>query len=284
MTDPKILALRASIDDVDNKIITLLKERCGYVKQVGMTKKARQQAGKSFIRSGREADMVRRMYNTFRNEPFPAAAAAHLWRIIIAASLSLETSLSVSAFWSDARQDIYWLSREYFGNFTPMHKQTSARRVIADVMDEKAEVGALPLPDMTPEGNWWMKLPDDIKIFACVPFIIAGEAQPPVLLIAKLDPEATGDDVTLISIETHQDVSQGRLKALFDKCGAKVRWLGADTFPSGHRIHLVEIAGFHSQKSESLKPLSDQLSSALISLKYLGSYAVPVHYSPTTPA
>jgi chorismate mutase len=278
MTDIDITKLRASIDAVDSKIIALLKERCDYVKQVGMTKKARQQAGKSFIRSGREADMVRGMYNTFKTHPFPAPAAAHLWRIIIAASLSLETSLTISAFWSEAKQDVYWLSREYFGNFTPTVKQTTTRRVLADVMEEKAEVGALPMPDQSPEGSWWLKLPEDIKIFACVPFIMTGETVPPVLLIARVDPEPTGDDVTLISIETEADVSQSRLKAIFDKHKAQVNWLSAESFPSGHRIHLIEMKGYYKLEDEALQAVSRDVGSSLISLRHLGSYAVPIRY------
>jgi chorismate mutase / prephenate dehydratase len=278
MTDIDITGLRASIDEVDNKIIALLRERCGYVKQVGMTKKARQKAGRSFIRSGREADMVRRLFNTFSKEAFPAQAAAHLWRIIIAASLSLESSLNVSTFFSDTRQDVYWLAREYFGNFTPISRQSATRRVVADVMDEKAEVGALPMPNQSPDGEWWLKLPEDVKVFACVPFIIAGDAPPSVLLIARTDPEPTGDDITLISIETQKDVSQSRLKAIFDKHKTSVNWLSAESFPSGHRVHLIEMKGFYTLQNDVLKAITHDIDTSLIALRHLGGYAVPIRY------
>lgn len=278
MADIDITRLRASIDEVDNRIIALLNERCGFVKQVGMTKKARQQAGKSFIRSGREANMVRRMFTVFSQGEFPPQAAAHLWRIIIAASLSLETSLTVSAFFSETRQDIYWLAREYFGNFTPIHKQTATRRVVADVMDQKVEVGALPVPDQSPDGGWWQKLPDDVKIFACVPFIIQGDAPPNLLLIARLTPEETGDDVTLISIETRNEVSQNRLKTLFDQQGVAVNWLASEHFPSGHRVHLIEMKGFFELHDSPLQMVMRELDSSLVALKVLGAYASPLRY------
>ncbi len=278
MTDIDISKLRASIDAVDDKIIALLNERCGYVKQVGMTKKARQQAGKSFIRSGREADMLRRMFTVFSKEEFPAQAAAHLWRIIIAASLSLETSLNVSAFTSDAKQDVYWLAREYFGNFIPISKQSSTRRVVADVIDEKAEVGALPMPDHSTEGSWWLKLPEDVNIFACVPFIISGDTPPSVLLIARTEAEPTGDDITLISIETEQDVSQSRLKAIFDKHQTNINWLSVEKFPSGHRAHLIELKGYFKPQDEVLQSIRREIDSSLIALRHLGGYAVPIRY------
>lgn len=279
MTDIDISQLRASIDAVDNQMIALLRERCGYVKQVGMTKKARQAAGRSFIRSGREASMVRRLFAEFSaSGDFPPQAAAHLWRIIIAASLSLESALTVSAFASDARQDVYWLAREYFGNFTPISKQGSARRVIADVADDKAEVGALPMPDSTTEDSWWLKLPEDVNIFACVPFIIAGDAPPSVVLIARTAPEPTGDDITLIAIETEQDVSQSRLKAIFDRHQVQVNWLAVENFSSSHRAHLIEMKGFYALQDDVLQNIRRELDSSLIALRHLGGYATPIRY------
>lgn len=278
MADIDISELRAAIDAVDNKIIALLDERCQYVKRVGMTKKARQQAGRSFIRAGREAAMVRRMFAEFSQRAFPAQAAAHLWRIIIAASLSLESGLNVSAYAVEGKSDIYWIAREYFGNFTPISRQGSAMRVVADVKDEKAEVGALPLPDLSPEGSWWLKLPEDVKIFACVPFIIEGDAPPSVLLVAKTDPEPTGDDVTLITIETKQEVSQGRLKAAFDKHKMPVTWLASESFPSGHKIHLVELKGFCTLSDPVFQLIRSETDSQLVAIRHLGGYALPIRY------
>lgn len=279
MIDPFIKELRTKIDAVDQQIITLLRERCGYVRKVGMTKKARQESGRSFIRSGREADMVRAMYTTFADGEFPPLAAAHLWRIIIAASLSLESGLTVSSYFSEKQQDIYWLSREYFGNFTPISRQTTMRRVVADVIDNKAEVGALPVPGQAPDESWWLKLPEDVKIFACVPFIIEGDEPPSVLLLARVEPEPTGDDVTLLIVETRQDVSQSRLKAAFDKHKVGVSWLKQENFPSEHRAHLIEMKGFYTLQDTVLQELRQELGASLVAMRLLGSYAVPIRYS-----
>ena len=52
--------LRKQIDIIDDKIIDLLKERLDVVKEVGKIKHS--QGGKfSFIRSGREAEMLRNL-------------------------------------------------------------------------------------------------------------------------------------------------------------------------------------------------------------------------------
>jgi len=278
MSDQDISALRASIDALDDKIIALLAERSGIVRRVGMTKKARQEAGRSFIRSGREAAIVRRVFQAFSDNSFPPHAAAHLWRIIIAASLSLESPMTVTAFATEKQQDIFWNAREYFGNFTPITRQSTSRRVVGEIMDEKAEVGALPMPDSSPEGAWWMKLPDDVKIFACVPFILTGDTPLSALLIARTHPEPTGDDVSLVSIETAIDVSQSRLKAVFDKHNLAVQWLSAETFPSNHRVHLVEIKSYTTHADDVFASLQREIDTSLIAIRHLGGYAVPIRY------
>ena len=137
------------------------------------------------------------------------------------------------------------------------------------------------MPDQSssdPDGNWWLKLPEDVKVFACVPFIINGDAPPSVLLIARVDPERTADDNTLISVETQQDVSQSRLKAIFDRHQVGVNWLATENFASGHRAHLIEMKGYYTPQDEVLLSLTREIDSALIALKHLGSYATPIRY------
>lgn len=269
--------LRAAIDAIDKELIALLNTRSGYVKQVGAIKKNTQSQGSSFIRSGREADMVRRMLENFKDGIFPAPAAAHMWRIIISASLSLESPLTVAAFCSEPQHEIYWFAREYFGNFTPISKEPTSRRVLGEVMDGKAQVAVLPLPDDSNEGKWWLKLPDNLKIFACVPFILPKGETIKALGVAKLEPENTGDDVSLFSIETQMDVSQNRLKTTLDNHKLEARWLAAETFASGHRAHLVEIKGFITAEHAALAEVKTSIGASLLAIRHLGAYALPIH-------
>lgn len=268
--------LRAAIDAIDDTLVTLFNERSQLVKQVGEIKRKTQPAGSSFIRSGREADMVRRMMAAFRGGVFPPVAAAHMWRIIISASLSLESPLTVSVFATESQQEIYWFAREYFGNFTPISKESAARRVMGEVIDGKTQVGVLPLPENSTEGKWWLKLQGDLKIFACVPFILPKGASVKALAVAKVEPEDTGNDVSFFSIETEQDISQSRLKAMLDKHKLDVRWFAAESFSSGHKVHLIEIKSFITASHDVFREIKGDIGTALIAINWLGAYALPI--------
>ncbi|MEI7669473.1 MAG: chorismate mutase, partial [Pseudomonadota bacterium] len=139
----EISELRASIDAIDDKIITLLNERSKIVKTVGMTKKQRQKDGMAFIRSGREADVIKRIYNSFNNGIFPAEAAVHIWRMVICASLSLESQLIISVNKQDIEAIV--LANSYFGSFTPINTHASNQEVINDLISGKAEVGVFTI-------------------------------------------------------------------------------------------------------------------------------------------
>ncbi len=276
MTQPDLTALRTAIDKVDDELIALLNQRCALVKQVGKAKQATQKADAAFIRPGREAEMVRRVVKAVKGGAFPPEAAAQLWRVIISASLSLEAPLTVSAYISHASHDIYHVTREYFGGFIPITKQPSAKRVLGDVLDGKATVGALPPPDDSPDGAWWIRLPEGIRIFACAPFLVQEESPVTTLLIGKVAPESTGNDISLLSIETDGDVSQNRLHAAFEKRNLAVRWLATLSFPSGHRAHLVEIKGFHTAEDADMLAFKQDIGASLLAIASIGAYAAPI--------
>ncbi len=279
MSHEDIQKLRASIDAIDDRIIDLLNERSGYVKQVGMTKKKRAADGKAFIRSGREAELVRRIYRKLESGVFPPQAAAQIWRLIICASLSLESQLTITAYAPESHSEIYALAQDYFGSFTSVAKQPTAKRVLGDVIDGKAEVGVLPLPDDTPEGSWWPRMPEGLRVFACLPFVLAKGAEIKALAVAKVDPEPTGDDISYVSLETDMDVSQSRLKAAFDKQKLEVHWRAVESFASGHRAHLVEIKGFISPQDSTMRALTKEIGASLLAINPIGAYATPLIYA-----
>jgi chorismate mutase len=268
--------LRARIDALDEELIALLNQRSKFVLQVGAIKKSTQAEGVSFIRSGREADMVRRMLDAFKGGTFPAPAAAHMWRIIISASLSLESPLTVAAYCPEPQHEIYWFAREYFGNFTPISKEPTARRILGEVIDGKAQVGVLPLPDDSAEGKWWLKIPGNLKIFACIPFILPKGGEIKALAVAKVEPEDTGNDLSFFRIETVSDVSQSRLKAIIDKQKLDARWLAVESFASGHRVHLIEIKGFITAHHDFVREIKGALGTSLVAIEWLGAYALPI--------
>jgi chorismate mutase len=257
-----ISELRITIDAIDDKIIELFNERSSVVKNVGIFKKRNLATNECFIRSGREAEVVRRIYHKFKDGVFPAKFATDMWRMVICASLSLETELTISVYESDA--DMYWLVREYFGHFTPIAKRKESEDVIKDIVDGNAQVGVFPV---TGEG-WWIHLSDNIKIFACIPFVLQANEEVHALAVARLKPENTGDDVSLLKLTADVEIDWNKIHAVFHKYTMDFKLLSQIG-----NLGLIEVKGFIHEQDERLTKIVKETGFAIV---VLGSYAVPL--------
>lgn len=278
---PRLAEFRQQIDALDDKIIALLKERIGIVSQVGAMKR-QAHPGQCPIRAGREAEMVRRIIGAFEGGVFPPAAAAAMWRILIGASTSIENQLKLSVYAPDKEETLFWLAREYFGPSVPAARQSQAKRVIGDVLDGKASVGIVPRPRGGDTGQWWTSLiqqGDAPKVFAHVPFVHSGAPShdtPAGLAIARIAPEATGDDVSLLVLEAGPNVSQNRLQTAFASATLEAAWIDIATITPQSRHHLLEIRGFVTPEDEAMKTLRASLADSIVNISFLGAYAAPV--------
>ena len=277
-TAPQLAAFRREIDGIDDKIIALLAERTGIVKNVGEFKKQSGNTGCP-IRSGRESEMVRRIMDTFKTTDFSPIAAAAIWRIIIGTSTALECELTISVFAPEASGDMFWLARDYFGPSAIISKQPQINRVIGDVMDGKAKVGILPYPRRDDTSNWWTNLMQadskTPKIFAHVPFVLQ-DKMPTAVAIAKLAPEASGNGVSLIVIEADHNVSQHRLQTSFTNAKLEANWINIASLNSANRHHLIEVKGFLNAEHEAFAGMISSLGASIVNVSYLGSYGAPV--------
>lgn len=282
MTEQKceLSGLRQEIDAIDEQIIRLLINRTAVVAKVGEYKHKNGHTGCP-IRPGREATMLRRITEKFAGSDFPPAAAAAIWRMIIGASTSVESPLSISAYAADKNNDLYWLAREYFGPFTPASKQPQVKRVIGDVTDGKAAIGILPPLSSSDETLWWASLlaADAPKIFAHIPFVYTdapGRDAPAALAIAKLKPEATGNDISILVIEADANTSQSKLQTALIAEKIEASWIHIATPNADTRQHVVEIKGFVTPEHAGFKAVLAALGAAVRNVHYLGAYAVPI--------
>jgi len=218
---PKITEFRKQIDDIDDKIIEQIMARITVVKKVGEHKQIID-THPCPIRPAREAMMLRAICQRFATTDFPAIAASAIWRIIIGASTSVEADMTLSVFSHGNDNDLFWLAREYFGTSAPIIKQPHEKRVISDVVEGKAAVGIVPILKGGDSNEWWVSLlqqgENTPKIFAHIPFVYTSDSDknfPSALAIAKLAPEPSGDDVSILVIEASSDVSQSRLQTAF---------------------------------------------------------------------
>ena len=278
----ELTVFRKQIDDIDDQLIALLKERIGIVGRVGEYKQ-RTTPGRCPIRPAREAEMVRRIVKEFEHSQFIPAAAAAIWRMIIGASTSVESDLILSVFIPERDNDYYWIAREYFGPFVPIFKQPHIKRVIGDVMDNKASVGIVPMLRSSDDTFWWTNLVqqgNDIpKIFACIPFIntdIPGKDAPSALAIARIEPEESGDDCSLIVLEADHNISQNKLQAAFANAELDTTWINIATLTPSIRHHLVEVKGFVTLAHPTIKAIISALGSSLYNVTFIGAYAVPL--------
>jgi chorismate mutase / prephenate dehydratase len=279
---PELAEFRRRIDELDDKLIELLKERIGIVAQVGEMKR-KESPGQCPLRAGREAEMVRRLIKKFEGSQFSPAAAAAMWRLLIGASTAVEGPLKIAVFAPEKDDALYWLAREYFGPFLPVARQPVIKRVLGDVLDGKAAVGIVPMLRSSDTTNWWVDLmhagKDAPKIFAHIPFVHYGRPSPMTpmgLAIGRIAPEPTGDDISFWVIETDYNVSQSRMQTAFKATALEANWITIATLNPTSRHHLLEINGFVSADHEGMKKLLASLADSVKNTVFLGAYATPV--------
>ncbi len=291
MNDTELSALRQQIDALDDKIISLIIERTGVVANVGALKN-KALPGQCHIRPGREADMVRRVMQKFEGSAFNPSAAAAMWRILIGCSTCVESPLTLSVYTPDRNDTLYWLAREYFGPTLPVIRQPHIKRVIGDVMDGKASVGIVPTLHDDAAGEWWPALmpasPQAPKVFAHVPFIYEntpGAIIPMALAIGLVAPEETGNDRSLLVLDTDYNLSQNRLQTAFVKAGLEAQWISISTPASSTtRRHLIEFKGFIAPSHAAMKAAVADLGTVIQNIVFLGAYATPLILNTNAPA
>lgn len=279
---PELLQLRKHIDRVDSQIISLLKDRIRIVEQVGELKRKQGQKG-AFLRPGREADMLRRVWKEFSEEKFSPVAAAAIWRIIIAAMTQIESEMRVSVYAPEGHDTLYWLAREYFGSFTPIIRQPNGNRVIGDVVDGKAEVGILPpLQGQDAQSSWWLALAQQEenapRLFAHIPFVTSQSAsmRHSSFAIARVETEPTAEDISLLAVET-SDISINRVTTAFAMSGLKASRIHfINNSITGYVHHLLEVNEFLKADDPRLLIVQEKLGDAMIGCKILGAYAPPI--------
>lgn len=269
-------SLRQKIDEIDHNIISLLERRTSVVEEVGRLK-AQTSSKEGFIRAGREATMVRRLMG--EAELFPKAAIAAIWRLIISASLSVEHTMSISVYLSEDKPAAYWISREYFGSFTPMNTTNSTAWLISDILSDKVTVGILPLSEYkTFEEKWWINLAatnSNIRIFAHLPIISSAQtADQHFVAIAKAEPEMTGEDNSVLLLHADEAITQEEIIRSFARHHMATEWIAApqESNTSGKIYHFIEVNDFIGKADAKLADISKEIGEITL----LGSYAKPL--------
>jgi chorismate mutase / prephenate dehydratase len=291
MSDDKLSKLRKEIDGIDSEMLELLAKRLTVVKKVGEVKAADKSDGRSIIRPGREASMIRKVASfkpKIEVDNFPNATAAYIWRLIIACAITIEEETKISVNAGPMTKDYYWLAREYFGPFTDYITRDSSTEVIRDLVGGNATVGVVLLNENDASQAWWTRLTkaeSHLKVFARLPFVKTYTSTRPALVaIGNVLPENTGDDTSLWVISAEEHIQAHDIVNTMESYGLKGKMLHCvRTFgvPNIHE-HLCTMEGFVTAGDERMHTALQAINSTVrvqqnkVSGTYIGSYANPI--------
>ncbi len=279
MTEPgKTLAeLRREIDEIDTALHDLILRRGDLVELIREVKSRDAIAN---IRPGREAQILRRLRDRHRGR-FPLGAVMRIWREIIASITRMEMpEYSIAVYVTADRQSCWDLARDQFGSRTPMTAHGNPRDVVAEVWSGKATVGVVPCPTEDHPDSWWAGLcaPGAPQIIYRLPFFSRGNARggtddvPDALALARIEPEATGDDRSLLVLETAEALSRSALGDLLRGVELMPRLLVSHN--EGTWFHFAEIEGFLARDDARFARL--EAHSPVQRASIIGNYAVPL--------
>ena len=283
----KQLALfREQIDEIDLKILNSLKDRMAIIKNVGELKKSYNE--KFYIRSNREADMIKNLVNLSENK-FPKSAIINIWRKIITTANMNEQALRIAIHNPKNISDYVYLTREYYNNDVPIINYDSATSVVSDLENNNAQIGIFALPNSNDDGdkkedttdNWWISLANNrigLKIFAKIPFVEFEQKEKnfnSIQLVATAikEPEKSNSDNTLITIETSKETSKSSILSALQEVGFEGKILKSAQIIQfdGIKFHLIELNGFYLENDAIIKKFSQTKIKPFV--KVLGHFA-----------
>lgn len=268
--------LRREIDKIDDKLHDLLIARVSLVEQIAGAKAQ----GATPLRPGREAQVLRRLVARHTG-PLPKAALVRIWREIMAAVAGLQQPFIMAVYQPERGAGYIELARNHFGVVWPQLVHPSPGHVVRTVADGQASVGVVPLPTAADTDPWWLSLTSDAenlpRVVARLPVLMpenaAGRPDPlEAFVVACRDPEDTGDDNTLVAVETTPDVSRDRLRALFTAAKLELGALVVTHRSESVWRHLVEVSGRVTRTDPRLAELAGA-KDPVTHARVIGGYA-----------
>lgn len=280
-TNKKLEALRAEIDRLDDEMLNILEKRIAIVKDITEAKK--EVSNGPVFRPGREATLVRRLLKQ-HSSALPDAVVSRIWREIISAVTRMQKPHSI-AVTAPEKSVGYWdLARNHFGSATPMTLHKSATVVLRDVSTDPSKIGVLPWQNEQMD-TWWVHLAqggDTVpKILACLPFTpneTGSFENLGALVIGQSQPEASGNDVSLMVLVTQGEVSRARINEFLEKAEIPGQCMDSRSpkVEEGDWLHLIKIPEFVNDDDPRLPTFKELVGDGAIKLVILGAYAVPL--------
>jgi len=227
---------RTEIDKIDSDIIKLLKQRMQVISRVAQFKKS--VGEKFFIKSAREADMVKDLIAQFPD--FPASAISKIWRAIITSANLHEQPISALIYNPKNLPDYKYLVREYYLNILPIFEFKNFVQIIENLEKKPAQIVAFPASEASLE-DWWIDFAKNkigLKIFAK----IKNNFEHELFLSAIKQQEKSSADKSLLVIEIEKGDHLNAVALMENnKIPAKI-------LASKNEIYLLELDGFYDNE------------------------------------
>jgi chorismate mutase len=278
MDAPKLNALRQEIDAIDGDLHGLIRRRASLVGEITASKPP----GGLALRPGREA-MVLRQRLAAHDSAFPVAAVYRMWREMMSAFSLMQTPGLKVAVCRPADQPGYWdLARDHFGCQVPLLAYESPMQVLAEVRAHPTTIGVVPAPIETDTAPWWPLLasgePTLPNVVARLPFLVMPNARArdiSALVLARIEPEESGEDRALISVEVQESISRNRIAGALTKAGLPAFSSAMDQVVAGVHHYLLELPDVIVDTDPRLRALETALGLNRGCVAALGAYAVP---------
>jgi chorismate mutase / prephenate dehydratase len=278
MDSPNLDNLRQQIDVIDGELHAMIRRRADLVDRISAAKPP----GGLALRPGREALVMRQRLATHQG-PFPSAALYRMWREMMCAFTLMQTPDLKIAICRPADQPGYWdLARDHFGCQIPFVANDTPAQVLAAVRANPSTVGVVPTPIESDAAPWWPLLAGHDatlpNVVARLPFLDMPNARArgiSAFVLARMEPEDSGDDRTLISVEATTGLSRNRIAGALAKVGLPAFTSALDQVADGVHHYLIELPGVLADGDERLRELGTALGLKSGRVAAIGAYAVP---------
>lgn len=280
--------LREEIDAIDNKIIELIKCRMSIIPRVSELKKNNNE--KFYIKSAREADMVKNLVNKVEGN-YLKQAIVSIWRKIICVANIEEQVLKIGIHNPRSIKDYEYLIKDYFLAQVNIINFDSATNLIAEMQNGLINIGVFLLPNENDDfekkdsfqENWWINIANNqigLKIYSKIPFVEFSKDKKvsniQLVATAIKSPEQSMQDSTIICLEANSQFSKPQIITLFKDNNFNAKILKSTKIQqlSGIVFYLIELDGFYLEGDINFKKLSQSNIKPFI--KVLGHFPKPI--------
>jgi len=257
------------------------------VREIGALKQAQGGLRRGSFRPARETQILRGLIARSKGELSPLAILA-IWREIFGAALRSQALPALHLFGGVDRDAMRDLARGAFGTSAPLVMHDRASLVLHECAEDPTALGIVPIPGADEGANiWWAQLAPSgtagPRIAARLPLVDTGAAQQAdALVLATLEQEPSGDDVSLVLIEAEEDVSRAKLGAILKKAGieGQVAASAAAGPNQPPRFYLLETAAFLDGTDPRLAAITAASGGALARAVQIGGYPRPISLDP----